>query len=90
MTSKEALKMIQIRCRYFALDYLEVQEMEDAKKIIEKDLEILDLIHDHPIEFSWVAKSKNYTDYIFIGGTTLPFRFSEEEFNKIKEWMKND
>lgn len=51
--------------------------------------EILNLIHDHPVEFWWLVKSKNYFDYSILGGTTVDFRFSEKEYNLLKEWLKN-
>lgn len=42
MKSKEALRMLETRCRYFATDDLEIEETNDARNVIEQDLDELD------------------------------------------------
>lgn len=42
MTSKEALKLLETRCRYFAQDELELEETHEATETIKKDLDRLE------------------------------------------------
>ena len=42
MTSKEALKLLETRCRYFSQDNMELEETYEAKETINKDLERLE------------------------------------------------
>lgn len=42
MTSKEALKLLATRCRYFSQDNMELEETYEAKETINKDLERLE------------------------------------------------
>ena len=44
MTSKEGLKLLETRCRFFAQDEDELQETYEAREAIKKDLELLDII----------------------------------------------
>lgn len=44
MTSKEGLKLLEIRCRFYAQDEDELQETYEAREAIKKDLELLDII----------------------------------------------
>ena len=44
MTSKEGLKLLETRCRFFAQDDDELQETYEAREAIKKDLELLDII----------------------------------------------
>ena len=42
MSAREALRMLETRCRYFATDNLEIEETYEARGIIEKQLELLE------------------------------------------------
>ena len=44
MTSKEGLKLLETRCRFYAQDDDELQETYEAREAINKDLELLDII----------------------------------------------
>ena len=44
MNSKEGLKLLETRCRFYAQDEDELQETYEAREAIKKDLELLDII----------------------------------------------
>ena len=44
MTSKEGLKLLETRCRFYAQDDDELQETYEAREAIKKVLELLDII----------------------------------------------
>ena len=47
MTSKEGLKLLETRCRFFAQDEDELQETYEAREAIKKDLELLEILKKH-------------------------------------------
>ena len=53
-----------------------------------KRLEILDIIDKHPDELGFVFQEKTYENYIrtFTEIGEEPTGFTEEEFNKLKEY----
>ena len=94
MTSKEALKMLETRCRYFASDELEIKETYEAREVIEKDLErlekqdkILEIIFKKNVDIELLKLSTNWLDYY----TRVKHRTGknteliEEEFDLLKE-----
>lgn len=42
MTSREALKLLETKCRYFTQDNMELEEIYEAGEKLEKDLERLE------------------------------------------------
>ena len=96
MTSKQALKNIKSdsECVYvderfeeeilFAHDYFH-QEIN----VIEKDLEVLEILKKKLVELNRV---KTYTDYrVYNCYQYSPDLYlTEKEFNKIKEWLENE
>ena len=55
-----------------------------------KRLEILDIIDKHPDELGFVFQEKTYENYVrtFTEIGEEPAGFTEEEFNKLKEYYK--
>ena len=53
-----------------------------------KRLEILDIIDKHPDELAFIFQEKTYENYIrtFTEIGEEPSGFTEEEFNKLKEY----
>ena len=48
MTSKEGLKLLETRCRFFAQDEDELQETYEAREAIKEDLEIVECFKKIP------------------------------------------
>ena len=84
MTSLEALKLLETRCRFFAQDDDELQETYEAREAIKKDLEILESIKKWSfIEESYKEGYGPYTKFQCIIHTIG----MKEDFEKIKEWL---
>lgn len=85
MTSKEGLKLLETRCRFYAQDEDELQETYEAREAIEKDLEIVEIIKKWSfIEESYKEGYGPYTKFQCIIHTIG----MEEDFKKIKEWLE--
>ena len=85
MTSKEGLKLLETRCRFFAQDNDELQETYEAREAIKKDLEILEIIKKWSfIEESYKEGYGPYTKFQCIIHTIG----MEEDFKKVKEWLE--
>lgn len=82
MNSKEGLKLLETRCRFFAQDEDELQETYEAREAIKKDLELLDILKKH-YDVNFLEVSPNY----FVGHSIYE---DNEDFKKIKEWLEND
>ena len=82
MTSKEGLKLLETRCRFFAQDDDELQETYEAKEAIQKDLELLEILKKH-YNANFLEVSPNY----FVGYSIYE---NNEDFKKIKEWLENE
>ena len=87
MTSKEALKELKENAQ-------EICKWElDRLEIIGKDLEILEIIKKNPELVWWCCCYENATQMLI---DRRAFRLNDnvdeiiEDFNKVKEWMKND
>ena len=94
MTSKEGLKLLETRCRFFAQDEDELQETYEAREAIKKDLEILECFKKIPKQdlrefIEWQLRYekiiKNWLD-------ERPFLYVDKEdptkhLIKIKEWL---
>ena len=84
LTSKKALK--QLKENVYELDDWQY----DRLNIIEKDLEILEMLKNKmSIENAYYNGDKRFGTYKYIAynGTPLDIE-TKEEFNKIKEWME--
>ena len=79
MTSKEALEKLNFECiRSNGID----DEYAKELKIVEKDLEILDILKKHYDNNSLVLSLNSF----------IVFRIhnDDKDFNKIKEWIENE
>ena len=87
MNSKEGLKLLETRCRFFAQDEDELQETYEAREAIKKDLEILEIIKNWSfIEESYKEGYGPYTKFQCVIHTIG----MEEDFKKVKEWLENE
>ena len=74
MTSKDALRLLETRCRFYAQDNDELQETYEAREKIEKDLEVLEILKN-------VFNYKSIQQFID--------SMSKEQWLKIKEWYND-
>ena len=79
MTSKEGLKLLEIRCRFFAQDDDELQETYEAREAIKKDLELLEILKKHYNVNSLTTSLDSFISF-FVYKT-------DKDFEKIKEWL---
>ena len=79
MTSKEGLKLLETRCRFFAQDEDELQETYEAREAIKKDLELLEILKKH-YNVNSLTKSLDSFISFFVYKT-------DKDFEKIKEWL---
>lgn len=82
MTSKDGLKLLETRCRFFAQDEDELQETYEAREAIKKDLELLEILKKH-YNVNSLTTSLDSLISITINKTN-------KDFEKIKEWLEND
>lgn len=82
MTSKEGLKLLETRCRFFAQDEDELQETYEAREAIKKDLELLEILKKHYNVNSLTTSLDSFIS-IYVYKT-------DKDFEKIKEWLEND
>lgn len=78
MTSKEGLKLLETRCRFFAQDEDELQETYEARETIKKDLEILEIIKKHKL-LNYVLKNEKCANM---------YHLSKEEIDLLREIEK--
>ena len=81
MTSKEGLKLLETRCRFFAQDDDELQETYEAREAIQKDLELLEILKRH-CDFSSPLSMDYFIEFFIYN--------SDEDFEKVKEWLTNE
>ena len=103
MTSKEALEKLSYipiykedehnvitdidSCCIYKGDLCEVYGSE--VDIIEKDLEILEILKNNEISISYIEQSKSYDDYISKCDCFRNLSYiTEEEYTKLKEWLE--
>ena len=79
MTSKEGLKLLETRCRFFAQDEDELQETYEAREAIKKDLELLEILKKHYNVNSLTTSLDSFISF-FVYKT-------DKDFEKIKEWL---
>ena len=82
MNSKEGLKLLETRCRFFAQDEDELQETYEAREAIKKDLELLKILKKHYNVNSLTTSLDSFIS-IYIYKT-------DKDFEKIKEWLENE
>ena len=80
MTSKEGLKLLEIRCRFYAQDDDELQETYKAREAIKKDLELLEILKKHYNVNSLTTSLDSFISF-FVYKT-------DKDFEKIKEWLE--
>ena len=78
MNSKEGLKLLETRCRFFAQDEDELQETYEAREAIQKDLEILEIIKKHKL-LNYVLKNEKCANM---------YHLSKEEIDLLREIEK--
>lgn len=103
MNSKEALKLLETRCIFFVRDNNEVQETDEAREQIEKDLVRLEKL-EKAIDILKEVLNKNY---IFKFGENIPnggyisitkidcnittiVNIRKEEYDLLKEVLENE
>lgn len=90
MLSKESLRLLETRCRFYAQDNDELQETYEARENIEKDLEILDIIkrsiYSKEIHKYVMNEKLKGQKFMSIG---LSIR-GDNDIDKIKEWLEDD
>ena len=90
MTSKEALEKLNFECiRSNGID----DEYSKELKIVEKDLEVLEIIKKNP-ELVWYCICYECAYEMITHRPSYMIDYSmveiEKRFNKVKEWMKNE
>ena len=90
MTSKEALRLLETRCRFYAQDNDELQETYEAREKIEKDLEVLDIIKRSIFSkeiHKYVMNEKlKGQKFMSIG---LSIR-GDNDIDKVKDWLEDE
>lgn len=79
MTSKEGLKLLETRCRFFAQDEDELQETYEAREAIQKDLELLEILKKHYNVNSLITSLDSFI--------SISIYKTDKDFEKIKEWL---
>lgn len=109
MTSKAALNYIKHWVEYITrLDYVDPIVRGEVKEllynayhkttsefdIIERDLEILEIIKKKVVDIGWVITFNNQIEYNkrvkTWSSNSNGYFLTEEEFNKLKEWLENE
>ena len=94
MTSKEGLKLLETRCRFFAQDEDELQETYEAKEAIIKDLEIVECFRKIPKQdlkefIDWqIRYEKNMNTWLEGCNCDLGQEDPTKHLIKIKEWLE--
>ena len=88
MTSKEAVLELICEAKSVNRDDGRVCFL---RKIIEKDLEVLEILKNNEISISYIEQSTSYDDYISKCDYFRNLSYiAEEEYTKLKEWLVND
>ena len=80
MNSKEGLKLLETRCRFYAQDDDELQETYEAREAIKKDLELLEILKKH---YNINSLTKSLDSFI-----SISIYKTDKDFEKIKEWLE--
>ena len=96
MTSKEALRLLETRCRFYAQDNDELQETYEAREKIEKDLEILECFKkiDKKELKDFIENQIKYTlnenSWLSVCNADLAKEKPTKHLIKIKERLEDD
>ena len=82
MNSKEGLKLLETRCRFFAQDEDELQETYEAREAIKKDLELLEILKKH---YNVNSLTTSLDSFI-----SISIYKTDKDFEKVKEWLENE
>ena len=82
MNSKEGLRLLETRCRFFAQDEDELQETYEASEAIKKDLELLEILKKHYNPNSPIISLDSFI--------SISIYKTDKDFEKIKEWLENE
>lgn len=84
MTSKEAFNELKENAK-------EICEWElDRLNIIEKDLEVLEILKNKLVDITILYFSTCIEVYNCSFANRPKFKLTQEEYNKIKDWLGND
>lgn len=85
MTSKEAIKSIEKQSTLDFLNYDSLCLFEQELKVIQKDLEILEILK----RFEWLVYQKRIQNVRnwYLDEYSKPVELTEEEAKKLKEWL---
>lgn len=86
MTSREALN--DLKERIIHPEYFGKSEMLDDLAVIEKDLEILELLKSKHVDIAELKEDGNVIIYNL--SMMKQDLLTEEEFKTLKEWLKDD
>ena len=95
MTSKEALRLLETRCRFYAQDNDELQETYEAREKIEKDLEILECFKKidkkelNDFIENQIKYALNENSWLSACNCDLEKEEPTQHLIKIKEWLEN-
>lgn len=84
MTSKEALK------RLCSCSMLKHDTTKQYAEVIENDLEVLEILKNKKVDIVRLSMCDCVEMYNCYFKYATELRLTKEEFNKIKEWLKND
>ena len=96
MTSKEALRLLETRCRFYAQDNDELQETYEAREMIEKDLEVLECFKKidkkelNDFIENQIKYALNENSWLSTCNCDLEKEEPTQDLIKIKEWLEND
>lgn len=86
MTSKEALKRIILGTNV-DIHRSSIEEIDEAISLIEKDLEILEILKNKLVDITILYFSTCIEVYNCGFANRPKFQLTQEEYNKIKEWL---
>ena len=78
MTSKEALSDLLNMANY-CLEEKEQKQIKEEYNLINKDLEMLEILKKH---YDFTSPLEYFIEFFIYN--------SDEDFEKVKEWLKND
>lgn len=86
MTSKEALKRIILGTNVDT-HRSSIEEIDEAISLIEKDLEILEILKNKLVDITILYFSTCIEVYNCGFANRPKFQLTQEEYNKINEWL---
>lgn len=93
MTSKEAIQKIDLTIKYGSMTQDEINSYLEYKKLIEKDLDVLEILKDK-LDIVLYEDEKNNMYVMFLRfskyGLTESFTVSKREYELLKERLENE